>query len=72
MSSAESHLDLVNNIVRSAERLCDGELCSLAHRRKVRVLCLLYKIYHRVNHSVNGYRNYFVAARNTIASVALG
>ena len=33
---------------------------------------LLYEIYHRVNHPVNGYLNHFVAARNTTASTALG
>ena len=39
MSSTDSHLRLLNSIVRSAERLCEGELCSLGHRRKVNALC---------------------------------
>ena len=48
MSSTESHLGLLDSIVRSAERLCEDELCCLGHR-KVSALCLLYKIYHRVH-----------------------
>ena len=31
----------------------NGELCCFGHRGKVSVLCLLYKIYHRVNHPKN-------------------
>ena len=65
-------MGLLNSIVCSAERLCEGELCSLAHRRKVSALCLLYKLYYRVDHPVNDYLNNFVAARNTRASGALG
>ena len=45
MSLSESYLSLLNNVVRSAERLCEGELCS-GNRRKGSALCLLYKIYH--------------------------
>ena len=52
--------------------MCEYELCSLAHRRKFSALCLLYKIYHRVDYPTNGYLNHFVAARNTRASPALG
>ena len=40
----ESHLGLLESIVRSAERLweaSEGELCRLGHRRKVSTLCLL-------------------------------
>ena len=44
--SAESQLGLLNSIVRSAERLCEGQLCYLAHRKKVGTLCLLYGICH--------------------------
>ena len=40
-------------VVRSAERLCQGELCYLGHRRKVSALCLLCEIYHRVDHPMN-------------------
>ena len=73
MSSTEFHLGLLDSIVRSAERLCAGELCSLAHRRrKVSALCLLNRIYHRVDNLMNGYLNHIVAARNTRASAALG
>ena len=64
MSSAESHLDC---IVRSA-----SELCYLGHRRKVYTLCLLYKIYHRVEHPMNEYLNHLVADYNTRSSAALG
>ena len=35
VSSAESHLGLLDSIVRSTERLCEGELCYLGDRRKV-------------------------------------
>ena len=41
MPLAESHLGLLDSIFRREERLCEGELCSLAHRRKVSALCLL-------------------------------
>ena len=61
---------LLDSIVRS-EGLCEGELCCLVHRRKVRALCLLYKMYDRVGHSINVYLNHFVTVRNTRASGAL-
>ena len=35
MSSVKSHLDLMDSIDRSAERLREGELYCLGHRRKV-------------------------------------
>ena len=35
-------------------------------------LCLLYKIYHRVDHPLNEYLYHFVALRNTKASAVLG
>ena len=72
MSSEESHLGFLDSMVHSAERLCEGELCSLAGRKKVSALCFLYKIYHRVDHHMNGYLKYFVAAHNTRALTALG
>ena len=53
MSSAESNLSLLDGIVRSAERWYEDELCSLEHRRKVSVLCLLCRIYERVVHLVS-------------------
>ena len=71
MSSAESHLNLLDSVVRSAERLCEGELCSLGHRRKVSTLCLLYAIYHRADRPLQEYLHHFVAARNTRPSAAL-
>ena len=71
MSPAESHWNLLERIVRSAKRLCEGELCCLVHRKKVSALCLLYKVYHRVEHPMNEYLKHFVAARNTRASAAL-
>ena len=40
----ESHLGLLDNVVRSVEKLCEGELCCLEHKRKISTLCLLYKI----------------------------
>ena len=35
-------------------------------------MCLLYKMYHRVDHPMNEYLNKFVAIRKTRASSALG
>ena len=61
--SGESRLGMLDRIVRSAERLCEGELYCLARRGKISALCLLYELYHRVDHSMNGYLNSFVAAR---------
>ena len=64
MSSAKSHLGSLDNIVRSAEKLCEGELCYLGHRMKVSALCL--------THPMNEYLKHFVAARNNRVSAALG
>ena len=44
MSSAESHLGLLDRIVRSAEGSCESEICCLDYRRKVSAVCLLYSI----------------------------
>ena len=38
----------------------------------VGVICLLHKIYHRVDHHMNEYLNRFVAARNITTSATLG
>ena len=38
----------------------------------VSALCLLYKIYHRADHSMYEYLYHFVVGHNTRASVALG
>ena len=59
---AKFHFDLLHNAACSAERLCEGEICCLEHRRKVSVLCLLYKIYNIVDHPMNEYLNHFAAA----------
>ena len=72
MLSSESHLGLLDRIVRSAERLCEGELCCVTHRTKVSAFSLLYEIYHTADNPMNEYLNNFVAARNTRASAALG
>ena len=72
MLSAESHLGLLDSSVRSAERLCEGKLCCLRHRRRVSALCLLYKIYHSGDHTISEYPRHVVAARNTKTSAALG
>ena len=57
MPSAEFYLGLLDSIVRSEERLCDGQNCCLGYRRKCSVLCLLHKIYYRVDHPMNKYLN---------------
>ena len=72
ISSAVSHLCLLDSVVRSEEKLCAGELHCLGHRRKSGALGLLYKIYHRANCPMHEYRHNFVAVRNTRASAALG
>ena len=71
MPSAESHLGLLDSIVRSSERLCEGELCCLRHRRKVSALRLHNKIYYRVGRPMNQHLNHFDAVCNTRASAAL-
>ena len=50
ISSAESHLGLLDSAVRNAERLCEGGLCCLQHRKKVSDLCLIFEMYHRADH----------------------
>ena len=65
-------MGLLDSIVRSAERLCEGDVCCLEHRRKISALCLFCEIYHRVDHLMNEYLNHIVAARNTRASSDLG
>ena len=65
--SARSHLYLLVSVVRSAERLCEGELRCLGHWRKVSALCLPYRIYHGAGHSIHGYLHHFVVARASAA-----
>ena len=71
MSSAESHLGLLDSVVRSKE-ISEDELFCLGHRKKVSSLCLLCKINHRVDHPMNEYLHHFVVARNTRVSAVLG
>ena len=71
ISSTESHLTLLDSVVRSAETLYEDGLCCLGHKKKVSALRLIYDIYHRVYNPLNGYLNHFVAARNARASAAL-
>ena len=42
------------------------------NRRKVSVLCLLYEIYHRLDHPMNEYLHHFIAARNARVSAVPG
>ena len=72
LSSAESHLGLLDRVVRSAKRLSERELCCLRHRRKDNALCLLCKICHRVDYPMNKHSNHFVAVRNIGDSAILG
>ena len=48
-----------------------GELCCLGHRRKGSAFCLIYKIYHRLNHPMSEYLRNLVAACNTRAAATL-
>ena len=64
-------MSLLDSVVGSDERLCEGELCCLGHGRKISALCLLYKIYLRADHLLHEYLHHFVAARNTRASADL-
>ena len=44
-SAADSHLKLLDRVVRSASFLAGGVLeCNLVHRRSVAMLCMLFKI----------------------------
>ena len=70
MSSAESHLNLLDRVVYSAERLCEGEFF-LWYRRKIITLGLLYAIYHRLEHPMNEYLKHLVATRTAGASADL-
>ena len=71
MSSAESHLSLLDSIVLQCGKAVWGWTLLLGHRKKVSALCLLYEIYHRTDHSLHEYLHHFLAARNTRASAAL-
>ena len=69
--STVPHLSLLYNAGRSAERLCEGELCCVEHRRKVNALCLLYKIYHRADHPLHEYFIYIILLQLVILEVQL-
>ena len=71
MSSASSHLSLLDRVAPSAERFYEGELCWLGHRRKLSAMCLLYENYDRADLPLHEYLHHFVAACNTRASAAL-
>ena len=58
--------DLLDSVARSAERLCEADFVAWEHKRKVSVLCLLYKIYHRADHLLHEYLHHFITAHNTI------
>ena len=54
-SAADSHLKLPDRVVRSAGFLAGGVLeCSLAHRRSVAELCMLFKIKSIPMHPLSG------------------
>ena len=54
-SAADSHLNLLERVVRSAGFLAGGVLeCKLAHRRSVAKLCMLFKIRSNPMHSLSG------------------
>ena len=68
----KSHSGLLDSIVCSTERLCEGALGFLGHRRMFRLLGLLYKSYHRLDYPMNQHLNHFVALCSTRDSAALG
>ena len=70
MSSAEAHLSLLDSIVCSVERVCEGEICCLGHR-KDSALCLLHEIHHRADHPLHEYLHHIVAAHITRDSATL-
>ena len=54
-SAVDSHLKLLDRVVRSAGFLAGGVLeCNLAHRRSVSVLCMLFKIRSNPMHPLSG------------------
>ena len=54
-SAANSHLKLLDRVVRDAVFLAGGVLeCDLAHRRSVAVLCMLFKIKSNPMHPLTG------------------
>ena len=54
-SAADSHLKLLDRVVRSAGFLAGAVLeCNLAHRRSVAELCMLFKIKSNPMHPLSG------------------
>ena len=54
-SAADSHLKLLDRVVKSADFLAGGVLeCNLAHRRSVAELCILFKIKSNPMHPLSG------------------
>ena len=54
-SAADSHLKLLDRVVRSAGFLAGGVIeCNLAHRRSVAELCMLFKIKSNPMHPLSG------------------
>ena len=54
-SAADSHLKLLDGVVRSASFFAGGVLeCNLAHLRSVAVLCMLFKIKSIPMHPLSG------------------
>ena len=53
-SAADSHLELLDSIIRSVVVLAGGVLeCNLGHRRYVAVLCMLFKIKSKQMHPLS-------------------
>ena len=53
--AADSHLKLLDRVVRSADFLAGGVLeCNLVHRRSVAELCMLFKIKSNSIHPLSG------------------
>ena len=53
-SAADSHLKLLDRVVRSAGLIAGGVLeCNLAHRRSVAELCMIFKIRSNPMHPLN-------------------
>ena len=71
ISSAESHLSLIDSVVCSAERLCEGKLFRLGQRKRVSALRVLYESYHIADHLLHEYLHHLVVARNSRVAAAL-
>jgi hypothetical protein len=71
-SAAESHLKLLDRVVRGAGFLVGGfEPCDLAHRRSVATLCMLHKVRSNLKHPLHlSLPDDYVAVRATRAALA--